>query len=114
MKSQFSKMLDTVKSCRLCGGKYTSEQIQLIDRTETGTVAHATCGQCCHSTLVFMGKTNHGLGFLGLSTDLSEADAKRFKTGEPVSENQLLAAHRLLEKDSRSLVTHLYYQSFLP
>ena len=113
MKSQFSKMLDTVKSCRLCGGKYTNEQIQLIDRTETGTVAHATCGQCRHATLVFMGKTGHGLGFLGLSTDLSGSDAERFKATPPLSEAALLSAHSLLEKDSRRLIAHLYYQNLL-
>lgn len=114
MKSNFSQLLDTVKTCRLCGGKYTDQQITLIDHSDTATVAHITCAACQHSTLVFLGKTNHGIGFLGLSTDLSGEDAARFKKSKPVSEEVVLKAHHLLETDQRALVAQLYYQSLLP
>lgn len=113
MKPVFTQILDKVKSCRLCGTVFTNEQISLIERTDTATVAHATCAKCQHATLVFLGKTSQGIGFLGLSTDLSKADARRFKELKPVSENTLLAAHKLLAKDSQRLVSHLYYQNLL-
>lgn len=113
MKPVFTQILDKVKTCRLCGGTFTNDQVKLLDRTETATVAHATCAKCQHATIVFLGKTNHGIGFLGLSTDLNQTDAEFFKTARPVSENTVLAAHRLLAKDSKSFVAHLFYQNLL-
>lgn len=113
MKPVFTQILDKVKSCRLCGGAFTNDQVLLIDRTDTATVAHATCQKCQHATIVFLGKTNQGIGFLGISTDLNQADAQRFKSAEPVSEKTVFAAHRLLATDSQSLVTHLFYQNLL-
>ncbi len=113
MKPVFTQILDKVKACRLCGRAFTNKQIKLIERTKTATVAHATCSECHHATIVFLGKTNHGIGFLGLSTDLNGADAEHFKDAAPVSEKTLFAAHHLLTTDSRSLVSHLFYQNLL-
>ena len=101
------------QNCRVCGGTYQSSEVGLLDENEQGTVAHATCGKCAHATLLFLGKTDHGIGCLGLATDLNREDAKRFQDQPALSEQTLLASAEFIRKRSRNLVTHLYYQSLL-
>lgn len=101
------------QNCRVCGGAYESNEVGLLDENDQGTVAHATCGKCLHATLLFLGKTEHGIGCLGLATDLNREDAKRFQDKPALSETALLASAHIINKRSRSLVTHLYYQSLL-
>ncbi|OGH64763.1 MAG: hypothetical protein A2821_01255 [Candidatus Magasanikbacteria bacterium RIFCSPHIGHO2_01_FULL_41_23] len=99
-----------LKNCRVCGSNYGADKIRLIDRNEIGAVAHITCSVCVHSALVFFGKTAHGLGFLGMMTDLNFADAERFRGRPKISENFLYAANECLTTKSRQLVAAIYYQ----
>lgn len=101
------------QNCRVCGDAYNPSEVGLLEESDQGTVAHATCGKCAHATLLFLGKTNHGIGCLGLATDLNREDAERFQDHPPISENTLLAGAELISKGSRNLVAHIYYQSLL-
>ena len=101
------------QNCRVCRGVYNPNEVGLLDESDQGTVAHATCGKCAHATLLFLGKTDHGIGCLGLATDLNQEDAKRFQDKPALSESVLLASAEIISKGSRNLVAHIYYQSLL-
>ncbi len=101
------------QNCRVCGDAYKPSEVGLLDKNDRGTVAHATCGKCAHATLFFLGKTEHGIGCLGLATDLNREDAERFQDRPALSEKTLLAGAKLISKSSHNLVTHIYYQSIL-
>lgn len=105
--------MNALKNCRVCGTNYGAARIRLLERTDQGAVAHITCPVCVHSALVFFGKTGHGVGFLGLMTDLNFADAERFQSRATISERTLYGASELMSKDSRRLVAEIYYQSLL-
>ena len=89
------------QNCRVCGGAYNPNEVGLLDESDQGTVAHATCGKCAHATLLF------------LATDLNQEDAKRFQDKPALSESVLLASAEIISKGSRNLVAHIYYQSLL-
>lgn len=101
------------QNCRVCGDAYNPNEVGLLDESDQGTVAHATCSKCAHATLLFLGKTDHGIGCLGLATDLNREDAERFQDKPALSESMLLASAELISKGSRNLVAYIYYQSLL-
>lgn len=105
--------MNALKNCRVCGTSYGTAKISLLERNDQGAVAHITCPTCVHSSLVFLGKTGHGLGFLGLMTDLNFADAEHFRDRPEISEEVLFGANKLFSTVSRRFVAEIYYQSLI-
>ena len=54
---------------------------------------HLTCEHCGGKTLVAISVTPFGMVSLGVLTDLDQSEARRVLSAEPVSADQVIAAH---------------------
>lgn len=96
-----------MKQCPLCGLDYTENSFSLIDQEEESKLIHLACPHCSQSVLAFVVLSRLGLSSIGILTDLTAEDAIRFQTREPISENEILSFHNLLENKTQEM-SHLF------
>lgn len=99
--------LKLMKQCPLCGLDYTENSYQTIDQNEESRLIHMTCPHCAHCVLAFVLQSRLGLSSIGIMTDLTAADVIRFQNREPISENEILSLHNLLENRTQEM-SHLF------
>ena len=93
-----------IANCPLCHAEYKNEQVRLVGQEGTSRLFHCTCNDCGNAMLAIILETNGSVSSVGLMTDLEAHDAIRMQSAEPVSADDCIRAHQILENDSRSLV----------
>ena len=105
----FNEMKESIallKQCPVCNDTYKEETIQTIEQTAHSTLMHITCAACGHGLVALMGNTAMGMGLVALVTDLSRTDVVRFKSNEPMSDDELLEHYDMIH-NSRLLAKQL-------
>lgn len=95
-----AERLKPLLHCPSCQKKYDPDRVTLLSENDRRTVLHLNCKGCGASSVVFVSIGKMGAVSLGLLTDLSAAEAKRFYGREAVSQDDALMQHRFL-KDFR-------------
>ncbi|MBI5654797.1 hypothetical protein HZC53_04060 [Candidatus Uhrbacteria bacterium] len=93
--------------CPLCQEAYGTAGIKLVGERGQARLFHCTCTGCGQAVLAVVVETQGSVSSVGLVTDLEIQDALRFAALSPVTSDECLAAHRMLEDDSRGLATRL-------
>ncbi len=70
----------------------------LLNQEDKRTTLHITCESCHTSSLVYVSMSPVGVVSMGVLTDLEQSEAKRFFTGKPLSEDDVLEVHHLLKQ----------------
>jgi len=88
--------------CPVCGHKYNLEQTRLIDSKEerqigTNLLVHTDCEHCKSSVVFSIAVEGPEVFSVGMVTDLTSNDTKKFKNFQPISPDEVLATHQFLK-----------------
>lgn len=93
--------------CPLCHVAYPSADVRLVGEKGTTRLFHCTCRSCGHAMLALILESQGAVSSVGLMTDLEVQDAMRFREAVAISADDCIAAHRILEDESRVFCEHL-------
>ncbi|HWQ99353.1 MAG TPA: hypothetical protein VN397_00715 [Candidatus Methylomirabilis sp.] len=108
--------------CPLCQTAYEDRSIRLLGELASPSASpvpgqsgsgmarmfHLTCASCCHAVLAVILENQNGVSSVGLVTDLEAQDAVRIQNAVPITADDCVAAHELLESKSREICTKLF------
>ncbi len=86
--------------CPLCQAMYKNEEVRLLGERGQTRLFHCSCLACGHAMLAIILETQGSISSVGVVTDLEAHDAMRFRTAAPVSDDDCIRAHRMLEEES--------------
>lgn len=88
--------LRLMNQCPLCKGQYAPEAVSVLLQKQSANLVHLTCSSCQNSVLAMIVVTGAGLSSVGMLTDLNVEDAFRLNRVGPVTEEEVLDFHTLL------------------
>lgn len=91
-------LLDPVTRCPFCGVSYDEERLRTLHKEGRREVLHATCLQCFRAMYYTIERSEQNISCFGLFTDCDAQDALRFMTRKPISLDDVLFVHLVLEK----------------
>jgi hypothetical protein len=100
--------------CPFCGADYDLEGAKVIGEEEDSTMIYVTCSECESSIVAVVAMSGLGVISLGLVTDMTAEDTKRFIGSSSVSSDELLSLYELLEKNDSKAVEELTESSSQP
>ena len=113
-KMDFQKVMELlsyVLKCPVCGYKYNLERTKIIDTRQeedhAHLLVHSDCGQCKSSVVFGITIDGPDVFTVGLITDLTSNDTKKFADKSPISTNDVLDFHSFLKKFDGDLVRAL-------
>jgi len=96
-----------VTRCPFCSAEYDLEGAKVIGEEEDSTMIYVTCSQCESSIVAILAMSGLGIISLGLVTDMTAEDTKRFSGSKGVTSDELLSIYELLEKNDSHAVQEL-------
>ena len=107
-KVNYQKMIELlafVLHCPICSNKYRAERTSIIEakdsaegRDNSQMLVHTECEHCKSSVVFSIALDGPEIFSIGMVTDLTAADAIRFRDSEPISADQVLDFHAFLSK----------------
>ncbi len=97
-----------IAHCPLCQHAYPVAFIRLLGERGMMRLFHCTCESCGHAVLAVVLETSGSISSVGLVTDLEVGDALRFQHAKPVSSDECVSFHQLLETQSGELCRKLF------
>jgi len=91
--------LKLMAECPLCKHSYSEKEASVIEEKNSAHLVHITCPHCHHSILALVIVSKVGMSSVGMVTDLGMNDVNRLKTLGPITEDELLDFHSLLQKE---------------
>lgn len=88
-----------VSRCPFCSAEYDLDGAKVIGEEEDATVVYVACSKCESSIVAMVAMTGLGIVSLGLVTDMTAEDTKKFFGSREVSSNELLAIYEKLKTD---------------
>lgn len=86
-----------VSRCPFCSAEYDIEGAKVIGEEEDSTMIYVTCSECESSIVAIVAMSGLGIISLGLVTDMTAEDTKRFMKEKNVSSDELLNIYELLK-----------------
>jgi hypothetical protein len=96
-----------IVECPLCHTAYQDDAVRMLGESDNGKLFHCTCGACGRSMMALMRENTGYVSTIGLVTDQKVEDAIRLSERTPISADECIAAHVLLEEESHDLVESL-------
>lgn len=96
-----------IVECPLCHASYAEDGVRVLDESPNGKLFHCTCGTCGRSMMALMRENTGYVSTVGLVTDQKVEDALRLSERQAITSDECIAAHILLEEESRDLVERL-------
>jgi hypothetical protein len=96
-----------IVECPLCHTSYPENAVRVIGETGAGKLYHCSCGACGRSMLALMRENTGYVSTVGLVTDQKAEDAIRLSEQPVISSDDCIAAHILLDEESRDFVESL-------
>ncbi|MDO8463384.1 MAG: hypothetical protein Q7S96_03900 [bacterium] len=94
----FQESLRLISYCPVCDTSYNPMEARVVDERDDKHLMHIRCKKCAHSILALVLTTGMGVSSMGLLTDLTFDDVVKFRNAEPVTLDDVIAFHHLLEK----------------
>lgn len=92
-------------SCALCGADFPMANVTVLGTVECGDhVLHARCTRCLTGTLIRTYESNVGWSLAAAPTDLTADDVERFAGAAPISEDDVIDAHAMVELKPGALI----------
>lgn len=92
-----------ISQCPLCRTAYTQADLAVLGEQQSFRWVHCACPQCGHKMMAFMLESVGIASSIGMPTDLNAADAKRVLALAPLSSDDCIYTHAVLEQDSQDL-----------
>jgi hypothetical protein len=103
MTMEFDDNMRVVTRCPFCGADYDLDGAQVIGEENDATMVYVTCSDCESSIIAVVAMSGLGIVSLGLVTDMTAEDTKRFKGTASMTSNDLLLVYELLKDQTASL-----------
>lgn len=92
-----------VSRCPFCSAEYDLDGAKVIGEEDDATVVYVTCSRCESSIVAMVAMTGLGIVSLGLVTDMTAEDTKRFFGSRAVTSNELLKVYEILKEDKNAI-----------
>lgn len=89
--------LKFINRCPICSTAYSGKEAKLFAKNETTTLVHLTCGGCASYFVAMVLFVGQGVSSVGMVTDLSYEDVRRLYQADPISTDEIIDAHELLQ-----------------
>lgn len=100
---EFDENVHFVSRCPFCSAEYDLDGAKVIGEEEDATVVYVTCSKCESSIVAMVAMTGLGIVSLGLVTDMTAEDTRRFFGGQEVTSDELLSIYELLKEDQNTI-----------
>ncbi len=90
MNSNFQNSLKAISECPVCRKKHFAADIKLIEESENGHLLHIRCKECQASLLVLVSLSESGMNLIGVLTDLSGDEVKKYLDSPAIDSEQIL------------------------
>ncbi|MDP3996905.1 MAG: hypothetical protein Q8P73_00160 [bacterium] len=104
---EFDNNQHFVSRCPFCSAEYDLDGAKVIGEEDDSTMVYVTCSECESSIIAIVAMSGLGIVSLGLVTDMSENDTKRFVKAKGISSDELLQMYELMQKNSSQAVESL-------
>ena len=91
--------LKFINRCPICSGTYDGKEAKLFAKNDAATLVHMTCAECASYFVAMVLVVGQGVSSVGMVTDLSFDDARRLYRQEPLSTDEMIEAHELIQKN---------------
>ena len=102
--------LGFILRCPICGYKYNLDQTRVIDseqndgKGQAKILIHSDCNKCKSSVMFNVEINGPEVFSVGMITDLTSADSRKFQNFKPLEANDILNLHLGLKKFKGNLV----------
>jgi hypothetical protein len=100
-----------VSRCPFCSAEYDLEGAKIVAEEEESAMIYVTCSECESSIVAIVAMSGLGIISLGLVTDMTAEDTKRFSSAKGVTSNELLSIYELLAKNDSQAVKALTHSA---
>lgn len=91
-----------ISFCPLCETNYNPMEARVLGEKEDGHLLHIRCKKCWNSILALVLVSNAGVSSVGLITDLTYDDVRKFSGRDTtVTTDDVIAIHQLLADDGQ-------------
>lgn len=91
-----------ISYCPLCETNYNPMEARVLGEKEDGHLLHIRCKKCWNSILALVMVSNVGVSSVGLITDLTYEDVRKFGArNTDVTVDDVIEVHKLLADDGR-------------
>lgn len=104
---EFDDNMHFVSRCPFCSAEYDLDGAKVIGEEDDSTVVYVTCSECESSIVAIVAMSGLGVVSLGLVTDMTAEDTKRFFGSKQVTSDELLHIYEILKKNDKNTVTQL-------
>lgn len=98
-KNIFERMR-VMQSCPMCNTEYKNGGVRVAQEDGGASLVHVSCSNCCGSLMAIVVESGVGVSSVGMITDMSYDDLVRFHNEAPVSADDCLHLHTLLNQPS--------------
>ena len=92
------KGIQIVQICPLCNTNYNERNTHVIEGGRTTNVVHMTCSKCRSAVMALIIESGAGISSVGMVTDMNHDDVLRLRQEDPVSADDCLHLHTLLNQ----------------
>lgn len=96
-----------VSRCPFCSAEYDLDGAKVIGEEDESTVVYVTCSECESSIVAVVAMSGLGIVSLGLVTDMTADDTKRFFGSKQISSNELLTMYEVLKNSNKNTLKDL-------
>lgn len=98
--SAFNSNLRMNGRCPVCNSMYDLQKFKILAEKDQNVLTYIQCGQCGSAVLSMLTMNPQGLQAVGVVTDLSSDEVVNFEQGRPVSTDDVIKVHELLDNDT--------------
>lgn len=99
--------MQLVTRCPFCSAEYDLDGAQVIGEENDATMVYIACSECESSIVAIVAMSGLGVVSLGLVTDMTVEDTKKFIKEKPVTSDEFLLIYELLHANQPDVVKQL-------
>ena len=101
--------MQLVTRCPFCSAEYDLDGAQVIGEENDATMVYIACSECESSIVAIVAMSGLGIVSLGLVTDMTVEDTKKFMKEKQVTSDEFLSIYEWLQANQPDAVKQLTY-----
>ncbi len=96
----FDEGVKLISYCPLCESSYNPQEAKVLGEKEDSHLLHIQCGNCSNAIIALVLISSVGVSSVGMVTDLGFGEVNRFKDATPISTDEVIETHHLLNNEA--------------
>jgi hypothetical protein len=106
------EILSTALRCPICDYKYNLENTSIVESKQENAaqmslLIHSNCAKCKSNVVFSVAITGPEIFSVGMVTDLTSVDTKRFADQEPITSSEIVGLHDFLHEFNGDFISVL-------